>query len=644
MPDVKFSNQYPYTDFHELNLDWVIKTVSNWKDLVGNTIQSIEKTGTAGLVDTYTITYSDGSTSTFNVTNGNGIASVAKTGTVGLVDTYTITFQDGSTTAFNVTNGNGVASVEKTGTVGLVDTYTITYSDGSLSTFDVHNGTASIDPTLTLSDYAADAKVVGDTFDTFTEKITIESTNLISSIDSGYYYNGNLNPSTSYSHTNEIPVSPGDVISLQYGAPHVRTFGYMRWIDKHMIDDTIVGEAPNTQVYTVPANVKAIRLSGANVYFGADTAAVRGKYLKPYEPYFTPYEKTLVKYDNQGRKLHIYLPPFIYAGIGRTVELYNSLVCLEAERYHINWSGAIGVAYERKLSITGTTAGSYLISLKITDDDLNVIYSGASVVKVHANSISTQKKIIPIGDSLTNLKAWLQEVQTLSSNKILYIGTRGRSDSPIRHEGRSGWSAELYNTNTPYTFDNNYQGATGISGTVNPFWDGSKFSLSHYITTQSGTIGTPDAVQIFLGTNGLALDNTSNVGYIKELVDNIRSEYPTMPIFVCNTIYRSNQNGYYSVGGDNYTAVPGYQFEEDCKIMNLQNMIQAVFESYTDLYIIPLSICMDREYDFGNVPTPVNPRLSTVTIDIPVESVHPQEPGYLQMADVMYSAYVQNLT
>lgn len=36
---------------------------------------------------------------------GNGIASIAKTATVGLVDTYTITFTDGTTTTFDVTNG-----------------------------------------------------------------------------------------------------------------------------------------------------------------------------------------------------------------------------------------------------------------------------------------------------------------------------------------------------------------------------------------------------------------------------------------------------------------------------------------------------------------------------------------------------------
>lgn len=37
---------------------------------------------------------------------GNGISSISKTGTSGLVDTYTITFTDGTTTTFTVTNGS----------------------------------------------------------------------------------------------------------------------------------------------------------------------------------------------------------------------------------------------------------------------------------------------------------------------------------------------------------------------------------------------------------------------------------------------------------------------------------------------------------------------------------------------------------
>ena len=106
----------------------------------GNGIVSVEKTGTVGLVDTYTITFSDGNKTTFTVTNGKAISTIAKTGTSGLVDTYTITFNDSSTATFTVTNGKGITNIAKTGTVGLVDTYTITYNDGTTSTFQVTNG------------------------------------------------------------------------------------------------------------------------------------------------------------------------------------------------------------------------------------------------------------------------------------------------------------------------------------------------------------------------------------------------------------------------------------------------------------------------------------------------------------------------
>ena len=106
-------------------------------------IVDIEKTGTQGIVDTYTITLSDGTKYTFTVTNGKGIARIEKTDTVGLVDTYTITFDDGSTSDFTITNGNGISRIEKTGTVGHVDTYTIYFTNGTTTTFTVTNGEGS---------------------------------------------------------------------------------------------------------------------------------------------------------------------------------------------------------------------------------------------------------------------------------------------------------------------------------------------------------------------------------------------------------------------------------------------------------------------------------------------------------------------
>lgn len=83
--------------------------------------------------------------------DGRGITSIVKTSTTGLVDTYTITYSDNTTSTFQVTNGAqgaqgvGITSIEKTATVGLVDTYTITLSNGATSTFDVTNGKDGVD-------------------------------------------------------------------------------------------------------------------------------------------------------------------------------------------------------------------------------------------------------------------------------------------------------------------------------------------------------------------------------------------------------------------------------------------------------------------------------------------------------------------
>jgi hypothetical protein len=106
----------------------------------GNGIESIAKTSTTGLVDTYTITFTESDPTTFTVTNGKGISSISKTSTSGITDTYTITYTDGATSSYSVVNGKGITNIEKTSTSGLVDTYTITYNDGSPSSFTVSNG------------------------------------------------------------------------------------------------------------------------------------------------------------------------------------------------------------------------------------------------------------------------------------------------------------------------------------------------------------------------------------------------------------------------------------------------------------------------------------------------------------------------
>jgi hypothetical protein len=90
--------------------DIIFKTILLKGD-AGNNIGTIEKTATSGLVDTYTITLTDGATTNFQVTNGSNIANVQKTATAGLVDTYTITLTNGDTFNFEVVNGADGANI-----------------------------------------------------------------------------------------------------------------------------------------------------------------------------------------------------------------------------------------------------------------------------------------------------------------------------------------------------------------------------------------------------------------------------------------------------------------------------------------------------------------------------------------------------
>jgi len=93
-----------------------------------------------------------GAASTVAGPTGNGISNITRTsgnGAAGTTDTFTITYTNGSTTTFQVyngtngTNGRGITSIARSsgnGTAGTTDTYTINYTDSTTSTFNVVNG------------------------------------------------------------------------------------------------------------------------------------------------------------------------------------------------------------------------------------------------------------------------------------------------------------------------------------------------------------------------------------------------------------------------------------------------------------------------------------------------------------------------
>lgn len=97
-------------------------------------IQSVTLQSLSGRIRTYLITFTDGSATTFQVLDGTSISRIEKTSTAGLVDTYTVFLNDGSTGGFfQVRNGqDGSATWDQINSKAPIITETVT---GAIANF-----------------------------------------------------------------------------------------------------------------------------------------------------------------------------------------------------------------------------------------------------------------------------------------------------------------------------------------------------------------------------------------------------------------------------------------------------------------------------------------------------------------------------
>lgn len=470
-----------------------------------------------------------------------------------------------------------------------------------------------------------------------------------------------------------IPVVEGDVISIQstyynkryssVGAEHQGYINVARYIayDESKNPLQNLGYVMSTtdgikgRYYIVPAGVAFVSLSMAKSTYElegiTDIAIVKN--ISEVMP-FIEYGKSiplkfksdyLPESSGDNSSILAFIPDKIVCAVGRTIEIYNSQIMPNADKYHFRWNCSVGKALRRKFSITGTESliGEYPLALTIYNDDLTVVYSKSVTLKIVADNITAAKTICPIGDSLTNCKYWLWEVSKLNSN-INYVGTRsGRvydvksnpvAYTDINHEGRSGWNSSFYLSAKEYSYE---------SEGLHPFWDStnSKFSWGYY---KSHTGISPNAVQIFLGTNDLTggMSPEQFAENIKTMVDDIRSSDSSIPIFIVLTLCWGNQNGIGNqTSSDGFASQKGrFKYDEDVKTITGVKALYETLKDYSNLHFVPITQCHDSEYNFGGTETPVNPRASQTEM-IPSEAVHPQQQGYEQMADIMYSVYCE---
>lgn len=495
-------------------------------------------------------------------------------------------------------------------------------------------------------------------------------------------------PNSNYNTTDYIPVEPGKKYVIgasdkeEMPARIISTYDGSYNITSNYFS--------NAYSIVIPDGVSYIR---AALYATSwDYAQItEGDNRVPYEKYAMIASEYLPDMMSGTSGVEIYVPKDIYVASGRTIELYYEQMVLNAHRYNIQATCSIGKALDRKFQIIGDDdkIGDYQLTINVYNDSAALVGSGTGTIHIVSN-ISNAVNIVPFGDSLTNDKPWLAEVESLSNSKINMVGTRHN-----QHEGRSGASVSLYLDKTGgllYNYDNFYSGAgvdapifsasasynkgdivrypatfgTGATGYHvyafkaahsgawnasdvvcisggNPLYDynNNKISLDFYKDFQGLSV---DAIILYLGTNGINLSPENNMNGalgIKTLIDEIRQEDATTPIIVVNTIFRSSQNGIGNQGNtDGYKAQAAYKFEEDRKVLLLAKSLGEMLDGYDNVYIAPVGFTHDSKYNFGNTKVAVNPRLEvteTVYELMPSDSVHPLNSGYYQMADTIYS-------
>ena len=189
------------------------------------------------------------------------------------------------------------------------------------------------------------------------------------------------------------------------------------------------------------------------------------------------------------------------------------------------------------------------------------------------------------------------------------------------HEGRGGWSAKKYCTETTY------------NGYVNAFWNPSsnKFDFSYYMT-KYGFTGV-DYVFINLGINDLMeynnlatdADLAKIVSYYDEIIASILTYNANAKILIGLCILPAN-----------YEFSTQTNIGEHAKTCRLALHEKLIAEYEGTHLIVPLNFPIDSQRDFPSTMLPVCDRDETL-VPYCTDNVHPANQGYYKIADICHT-------
>lgn len=473
---------------------------------------------------------------------------------------------------------------------------------------------------------------IGDAFDVHTSPNLLNMEATIHGI--GMAANGKEYSGAAYLLTDYIPVSEGDVLTVQRKMTSYDEWyiGEMRWVCAFNAEKEIMSNAGSNyslMEYTVPSGVSFVRITIGGWGEGTIAAIVKGTDILPYEPYGTTLIlketshnaeciREIVNEVNNGNIKPLALPPTTYGFVGYpiTTYFYNIMGYNPNDVYMYFYGQNEGKKqYADRCEYIPTSAKTEYTRLYVYDHNYKQLNEHMYPMIIKDASVKDSLKVLVIGDSTVNAGKETQKMLDLAEADgygLTLLGTRGTS--PNLHEGRAGWRANIYATMSEAL-------SAGVM-TQNPFYNPttSAFDFSYYMT-QQGYSGV-DCVFIQLGINDVfaAKDH--------EIEDAISTFISSMNALV-NSIHEYDANVKIVVnlvipcGTDQDAFTEYYNLSQTvwrCKKNTYMANIALLenFKGVNNVYLSPYNAAIDTESNLRG-------------------DVHPIDTGYEQLGTQMYS-------
>lgn len=464
---------------------------------------------------------------------------------------------------------------------------------------------------------------------------------------SGIYINevyGNETANISYNATDFIQVNDlqGNFISatqLNHGAFYDE--------DKIFLEGFSISESK----VLVPENAFFFRtsmFSGNENYFQVE----EGISLSNYEDFTPP--KNGIMIENlalpktiQEEEVFFANPSLIYVVENRQIDfIFESFMIPKIGRklseYYVSAFGYRGKFLENRTRLTPYDDSDFLLKIERYPNVTKQKYIAIKTAPI-ANGTGQTRKILVIGDSTVNsgylIKA-INDYFEADAMDINLIGTRNTGG--LMHEGRSGW-----------TFDN-YFTQSSISGVANPFFNGTTFNFSNYLSTTSQTMSAGDWVFIQLGINDLYSIAGNFLGgdvdskilqmqtQLQEIISQIHAVNSSIRIgIVMTTPPAISQDATANLLQSAFYSSEYYLKKGLIKWWDkLLNLFDNEVSRNSRVYLIPCNIVLDRVNNFQTAEQDIDV-FNTDKIIVQIDDVHPKESGYKNMASVYIGAIKQ---